>query len=83
MDAVSSLYQMRTTVSMDDDAFELVKQYAENRSLGLGKALSELVRKGASHKWGIREEDGIYVADIPANSPTVTTQHILDLEDEL
>jgi hypothetical protein len=74
---------MRTTVSLDDDAFELAKNYAEKKSLGFGKALSELVRKGASHRWGIREEDGIYVADIPTDSPTVTTQHILDLEDEL
>jgi hypothetical protein len=74
---------MRTTVSIDDDAFHLAKQYAETRSLGLGKALSELIRKGASHRWGMREEDGIYVIDLPSDSPKVTTKHILSLEDEL
>ena len=74
---------MRTTISIDDDAFLLAKQYAETRSLGLGKAVSELVRKGASHRWGLREEDGIYVVNLPSDSPMVTTKHILDLEDEL
>ena len=74
---------MRTTVNIDDDAFDIAKRYAASRSLGLGKALSELVRKGVSHRWGMREEDGIFVVDLPKDSPKVTTKHILDLEDEL
>jgi len=74
---------MRTTISIDDDAFKLVKQYAEVRSLGLGKALSELVRRGASHEWGIREEKGFYVVDLPPDSPKVTTKQVLALKDEL
>lgn len=73
---------MRTTISIDDDAFQLAKQYAETRSMGIGKAVSELVRKGASHRWGMREEDGIFVVDLPSDSPKVTTKHVLDLEDE-
>src|SRR5438552_5714149 len=35
---------MRTTLSLDDDVFRLVKRYADRRSLGLGK-VSELVRR--------------------------------------
>lgn len=74
---------MRTTLSIDDDAFRLVQQYAESRSLALGKAVSELVRRGASHSWGIREVNGVHVVDLPGDSPKVTTKHVLALEDEL
>ncbi|MBV9073381.1 MAG: antitoxin [Acidobacteria bacterium] len=74
---------MRTTLSIDDDALRLAQEYAETRSLALGKAVSELLRKGASHKWGMREEDGLYVVDLPADAPRVTTKHTLALEDEL
>jgi hypothetical protein len=37
---------MRTTLSLDDEVLGLVKRYAESRSRGLGKAVSELVRRG-------------------------------------
>jgi len=37
---------MRTTLSLDDDTYRLLKRYAESRSLALGKAVSELVRRG-------------------------------------
>lgn len=74
---------MRTTLSIDDDAFRLVQQYAESRSLALGKAVSELVRRGVSHSWGIRETDGLHVVDLPGDSPKITTKHVLALEDEL
>ena len=40
---------MRTTLNLDDDAFELAKNYAKDRSITLGKALSELVRRGSPH----------------------------------
>lgn len=73
---------MRTTISLDDDAFRLVKRYAETRSMGIGKAVSELVRRGASHRWGIREVDGVHVVDLPGDSPKVSTKHLLALEDE-
>ena len=74
---------MRTTLSIDDDAFRLVQQYAEARSLALGKAVSELVRRGATHRWGMREVDGVHVVDLPSDSPRVTTKQVLALEDEL
>ena len=74
---------MRTTVTIDEDSFNLLKKYAKNRSLTLGKALSALIRKGFCQYRGMREENGIFVVDLPADSPKVTTEHILALEDEL
>jgi hypothetical protein len=38
---------MRTTFSLDDDVLEMVKRYAETRSMTLGKAFSELVLRAA------------------------------------
>ena len=37
---------MRTTLNLDDEVFQLARGYARSRSLALGKAVSELVRKG-------------------------------------
>jgi len=37
---------MRTTINLDDDIAPIVKKFAESRALALGKAVSELVRRG-------------------------------------
>jgi negative regulator of replication initiation len=37
---------MRTTLSLDDDVFREVKAYAKRRDVAIGKAVSELVRRG-------------------------------------
>jgi hypothetical protein len=37
---------MRTSVTLDDDVYQLASLYAKGRGLTLGAAISELVRKG-------------------------------------
>jgi len=37
---------MRTSVTLDDDAYELAVLYSKGRGITLGAAISELVRKG-------------------------------------
>jgi len=49
---------MRTTLNLDDDALEILRQYSETRSLPLGKAASELVRKGANAPVQMEKVDG-------------------------
>jgi hypothetical protein len=39
---------MRTSVTLDDDVYQLASLYAKGRGLTLGAAISELVRKGES-----------------------------------
>jgi hypothetical protein len=39
---------MRTSVTLDDDVYELAFFYAKGRGLTLGGAIGELVRKGQS-----------------------------------
>jgi hypothetical protein len=73
---------MRTTLSLDDDVFRLVKRYADSRSLGLGKAVSELVRRGFSLPRPTRSVNGLQVFDLPAESPRVSAKRVRELEAE-
>ena len=41
---------MRTTLLLEDDAVEAIQAYAKSRRLSLGKAASELVRRGARYQ---------------------------------
>jgi hypothetical protein len=60
---------MRTTLSLDDEVLRLVKRYAESRSVGLGKAVSELVRRGLTAQRPTRTVNGLRAFDLPADSP--------------
>jgi hypothetical protein len=73
---------MRTTVSLDDDVFQVVKSYAENRSLAMGKALSELVRRGLGAPVKTRVVNGLVVFDVPEDSEPVTSEQVKRLEAE-
>jgi hypothetical protein len=73
---------MRTTLSLDDDVFQLVKTYAENRSVAMGKALSELVRRGLSAPPKTQVVNGLVVFDVPEDSEPVTTELVKRLEAE-
>ena len=74
---------MRTTLSLDDDVFPVVRKYAESRSLALGKAVSELARKGLAAPVPTRTVNGIQVFDLPPDSPRVTSRRVKVLESEL
>ena len=71
---------MRTTLSLDDDVFAVVKTYAENRSLAIGKAVSELVRRGLSAPVKTRVVNGLVVFDVPEDSEAVTSELVKQLE---
>jgi hypothetical protein len=73
---------MRTTLSLDDDVFQLARGYAESRSLALGKAVSELVRKGLRAPTPTRTVNGLLVFDV-APDPRITSKRIKELESEL
>jgi hypothetical protein len=73
---------MRTTISLDDDVFQLARTYAENRSLGLGKAVSELIRRGLSAPMQTRVVNGFHVVVLPPDSPQVTTEDVRRLQEE-
>lgn len=70
---------MRTTLNLDDDVLEMLRRYSEARSLALGKAASELVRKGFSTPTPTRMVNGVVVFEIP-DEPPVTTEKVKMLE---
>jgi hypothetical protein len=74
---------MRTTLSMDDDVLPLVQQYARSRSVAMGKAVSELVRRGLSLPRPTRMVNGLQVFDLPPDSPKVTTELVRSLENDM
>ena len=67
---------MRTTLSIDDDVLLLIRRYADSRSLGLGKAVSELVRRGLTAQRPTRTVNGLQVFDLPPDSPPVSRRKI-------
>ncbi len=73
---------MRTTLSLDDEVFHLVKKYAEARSLAMGKALSVLALRGLSAPPKTRKVNGLVVFDLPEDSETITSEHVRKLEAE-
>jgi hypothetical protein len=73
---------VRTTITLEDDAFATAKAYAEARALKLGQAVSELIRLGRGEKLTLRQQDGVWVFDLPADTPRVTAAQVQRLLDE-
>ena len=74
---------MRTTLSLDDDVCREVKAYAESRDVSIGKAVSELVRRGLHAPLRTRLVNGFHVVELPPGSPPVSTEDVDRLQDEL
>lgn len=74
---------MRTTLNLDDDVLEKVKEYADSRSVALGRAASDLIRQGLAAPIQTRIVNGLHVLVLPPNSPPVDLELVRRLEDEL
>ena len=74
---------MRITLTIDDDVLTLVRQFAEARSLSLGRAISELVRQGLQAPVAFKLVNGMVVVDVPPDSPVATSEQVRNLESEL
>ena len=73
---------MRTTLSLESDAIKAIQAYARSRHLSLGKAASELVRRGAHYQVGTRKVNGLPVLDASDDFPVVTSERVRELCDE-
>ena len=69
-------------MNLDDDVCELIRSCAESRATALGRAASELVRRGYATHWPTRRVNGLVVLDAPADSPCVTSGQVKRLEAE-
>ena len=73
---------MRTTITIEDDAFAAAKAYARARAMKLGQAVSELIRRGSAERLPIKQERGVWVFDLPPDTPRVTARQVRQLLDE-
>lgn len=74
---------MRTTLSIDDDALDLARELGRRSGLPLGKAVSELVRRGASVTFPVVVREGLAVVQLPEGSPAVTADAVEKLKELL
>jgi hypothetical protein len=74
---------LRTTIDIKDQVLQRVKEYAAARSISNGAAATELLERGLNARLGIRYEEGVALFDVPEESPVVSLENTLRLEDEL
>ena len=71
-------------MNLDDDVLELLREYSEARSLALGKAASELVRRGASAPVQMEMVNGFCRVVLPKGGKKITGERVKQLlEDEI
>jgi len=73
---------MRTTLSLEDDAIEAIRDFAETKNLSLGKAASELIRRGARYQLRTKKLNGLPVFEVPDDFPKITSERVRELLDE-
>lgn len=73
---------MRTTLAIEDDALRAIRAHARDNRISLGKAASELIRRGTRYQLGIKKVNGFPVLDVPDDFPMITTQQVLEILDE-
>jgi hypothetical protein len=72
---------MRTTVTLSDEATELVKEYAEGAGVSMSRSVSDLIVRGSRRKSRIKVVNGYPVFDIPGGR-RVTAEEAKRLEVE-
>ena len=70
---------MRTTLALDHDAMRAIQAYARSNRLSLGKAASELIRRGQHYQLAVRRLLGIPVFDVPQDFPVITSAKVRKL----
>ena len=70
---------MRTTLTLEDDAFATAQSYAKARAIKLGQAVSELIRRSSLEKMAFKQTDGVWVFDLPKDTPQATDTQVKQL----
>jgi hypothetical protein len=74
---------MRTTVNLPDDVYEAARSVAAVKDISLGQALADLVRQGLRPPLAMEMENGLLVPVLPKDSPLITLEHTLAIEDDI
>jgi hypothetical protein len=73
---------MRTTIALDDEMFDLVRRQAKQRGVSLGRAVSDLIRRGLNAPAEAEQKNGVVMFKLPSDSPEITTERVRRLESE-
>jgi len=73
---------MRTTLSLESDAMQTLQAYARDNDVSLGKAASELIRRGARYQLATKRINGIPVLEATEDFPLITTERVRELLEE-
>ena len=73
---------MRTTLAIEDDAFEILRGHAAERGVSLGRAASDLIRNGSRFQLTTRQINGLPVFEVPDDFPVVTDELVKSLTEE-
>jgi hypothetical protein len=75
---------MRTTLNLDEDARRILLQYSQTRSLDLGKAASELMRRGVNAPVQMRMANGFCTVVLPKGGKKIMSERVKQLlEDQI
>jgi hypothetical protein len=59
-------------LALDDDAIGAIQAYAKAHDVSMGKAASELIRRGTRFRLGVRKVNDIPVLDAPPDFPSIS-----------
>lgn len=74
---------MRTTINLPDDVYQAAKSVAAVKDISLGDALADLVRQGLRPPLAMEIRNGLLIPVLPKDSPPITLEHTLAIEDDL
>ena len=77
---------MRTTLSLDDDIFSAARSLAHQRNISLGRAVSDLARRGLQGTpppYGLPGNHDLPCFSVKEGSPIITPEMIAEAEDEI
>ena len=72
---------MQTKLTLDDTAYATAQAYATAHAIKLGQAISELILRGSADKVPMKQTSGVWVFDLPANTPKVSAARVRQLLD--
>jgi hypothetical protein len=68
---------MRTTLTLDDDVYEAALAFSQSSGEGLGKVVSQLIRRGLKPAPPVKKGRRRFpVFDVPPNAPIITPERI-------
>jgi hypothetical protein len=76
---------MRTTISIDDDIFNIARQKAQKERVYIGHVISDLARQGIRNAQQVKASRPIAKSKYPVfgkRNETITSEHIDNLKDQ-